>query len=340
MDHYEKMARDYDKFGPIEDIDPKESGFFQRIFEQYGVKSVLDCACGTGKHLYMLGKLGVKVHGSDISPAMLAVAKENLARNHTTVPLILCDFTRLEDKLKGTYDAVVCLSTSLPHLHTDEELLKALVSMKNRLNNKGILVLTQGTSHYNLYKSDKIEPVVNAPEFSRIFFKEHDAQFQTIHVLDLHHSPTKNESNVYTMQYRILLDAEYKTLLEQAGFETVTIYGSFSGEAYDQNSRRLIVLAQKGEEPLAQIDPLAEFRDADGRINQYPVKHALKKQVLAEVAQKFAPGVQYTEKQVNAIIDTAHSFDDSCLLRRELYEQGYLGRKRDGSLYWLAEKSQ
>ena len=337
MDQYDKMAYDYDQFGAIEQVDPKEQQFFRQLFEQYGVKSVLDCACGTGKHLYIFHQLGVKTHGSDISSAMLEVAKENLGRNGISMPLIPCDFMKLEDKLKGTYDALVCLSTSLPHLHTDEELLTALLSMKGRLNAHGILVLTQGTSHFNLYHSEPVETVVNNRDFSRVFIKNHDEQFLTIQILDLFHSESRNESNCYEMKYRILLDHDYERLLKQAGFEHIRIYGNFEFGEYTKESRRLIVVAQKGAEPPKVADPLKEYKDPDGRINRYPAKHALKALVLDFAAGHFETGVEYTEQEVNAILDAVHSFDDICLLRRELYEQGYLGRERDGSRYWLIE---
>lgn len=47
----------------------------------------MDCACGTGQHLYMLSELGYKVCGSDYSCSMLGVAKENLKKLGKNIPL-------------------------------------------------------------------------------------------------------------------------------------------------------------------------------------------------------------------------------------------------------------
>src|SRR5690606_416228 len=144
----------------------------------------LDCACGTGQHLLMLAQSGYNVWGSDYSKSMLEVAHKNLHKKGYNIPLYQCDFRFLEQIFNITFDAIVCLTNSLPHLHTDEDLLTALSSMKNRLNKNGLLVLTQGTTHYTL-TLPSIEVVVNRSDFSRIFIKEHDGRFQTIHILDL-----------------------------------------------------------------------------------------------------------------------------------------------------------
>ncbi len=241
-DLYEKFAYDYDQFGPIEAYLGDERTFFNKIFFEHGVKDVLDCACGTGQHLYMLAQSGYNVAGSDYSQSMLDVARENLAKRGYDIPLYQCDFRYLEKAFDARFDAIVCLTNSLPHLHEDEDLITALKSMKNRLNNGGLLILTQGTTHFTL-DLPAIEVVVNRPDFSRIFVKEHDEKFQTIHVLDLFHSEKRLESNQYDIVYRILLDEDYKRLLSQAGFKDIRFYGDYQMNEYNQKSWRLIVVA-------------------------------------------------------------------------------------------------
>lgn len=130
-DIYEKLAYDYDEFGRIEAYLGSEQGFFERLFAENHVQTVLDCACGTGQHLYMLSELGLTVSGSDYSAHMLRVASENLEKHGKHIPLRQCDFRYLQQAFPETFDAVVCLTTSLPHLHTDEDLVTALTSMKD-----------------------------------------------------------------------------------------------------------------------------------------------------------------------------------------------------------------
>lgn len=243
QDIYKKFAYDYDEFGPIDEYLGDEKTFLNKVFSQAGVKSVLDCACGTGQHLLMLAGLGYDVWGCDYSESMLEVAGKKLAERGLHIPYRQCDFRFLEQKFKRTFDALVCLTTSLPHLHKDDDLLLALRSMKGRLNAGGVLVLSQGTTHFTL-GLPSIEVVVSRKDFSRIYVKEHDQKFQTIHVIDLFHSEDRLENNLYRFVYRILLDEDYKRLLFLSGFKDIQIYGKYDMTPYDFKSRRLIVVAK------------------------------------------------------------------------------------------------
>ena len=174
---------------------------------------------------------------------MLAVAKRNLQQQERNIPLLQCDFRYLENEFDICFDAIVCLTSSLPHLHTNDDLLLAIKSMKSRLNSGGLLVFTSGTTHYNL-TLPSIEVVINREDFSRVFIKEHDNYLQTIHVLDIYHSPHRQEYNQYDIVYRILLDDDYRNLLIQAGFSDIQIYGDYDMSKYNKNSQRLIVVAR------------------------------------------------------------------------------------------------
>ncbi len=52
------------------------------------------------------------------------------------------------------------------------------------------------------------------------------------------------------------------------------------------------------------------------------------------MVSKFSQLVKYTEKEVNALLNQYHTFNDPALLRREMVERKLLARMRDGSAYW------
>jgi hypothetical protein len=83
---------------------------------------------------------------------------------------------------------------------------------------------------------------------------------------------------------------------------------------------------------------IERFLNAEGQVNQWPTKHADKQLVLAYLAAKFSSGISYDEKGVNDLLKQWHTFNDWLLLRRELYEYGYLDRVPDGSKYWPTGK--
>ncbi|HHT53931.1 MAG TPA: DUF2087 domain-containing protein [Clostridiales bacterium] len=83
---------------------------------------------------------------------------------------------------------------------------------------------------------------------------------------------------------------------------------------------------------------LRNFLDGEGRLKIYPAKQKYKILSLFYLASKFKAGRIYTEKEVNLILNQWHTFGDWAMLRRELYDKGFLCRKPDCTAYWLEEK--
>lgn len=79
---------------------------------------------------------------------------------------------------------------------------------------------------------------------------------------------------------------------------------------------------------------IQRFLDEEGRLKQWPAKHAMKDLACLYLAEKFEYDTIYTEPEVNAIVATWHTFGDYFLLRRALVERGHLQRTQNGSQYW------
>ena len=80
---------------------------------------------------------------------------------------------------------------------------------------------------------------------------------------------------------------------------------------------------------------LRPFVDDEGRIKQWPVRQKVQRMAAAYLAACFQPGREYSERQVNQLLLQWHTFGDWAMLRRVLFDWGYLDRERDGSRYWL-----
>lgn len=64
MGFYEDFAEKYDKLVSFESRSKRESGFFRALFDSHRVKTILDCACGTGQHVMMFSEMGLSATGS------------------------------------------------------------------------------------------------------------------------------------------------------------------------------------------------------------------------------------------------------------------------------------
>lgn len=79
---------------------------------------------------------------------------------------------------------------------------------------------------------------------------------------------------------------------------------------------------------------LYTFLDEQDRLWVWPARPAKRNAALQYLATKFQPGKEYTEREVNELLKTWHTFGDHALLRRELYDAKLIERTRDGAKYW------
>jgi predicted transcriptional regulator len=70
----------------------------------------------------------------------------------------------------------------------------------------------------------------------------------------------------------------------------------------------------------------------DGRLKTIPAQRKKLEAVLRYVVKAFDPGVRYSEKQVNEMLNRFH--EDAATLRRELVGYGLMGREGGGGEYW------
>ena len=64
------------------------------------------------------------------------------------------------------------------------------------------------------------------------------------------------------------------------------------------------------------MNDIKGFTDEEGRVKIWPAKKDKKLLILGYIAGKFETGRDYTEKEVNAVIERWHTFGDYFLIRR------------------------
>lgn len=226
---------------------PDYRAFFQIVFTENGVRSVLDCACGTGHDLHLFSSLGCAATGSDISLSMLARARTNLEGTGLSVPLRRVDYRALDTCFKCEFDAVVCLSSSILHMEDKKEVIRALLSMHRVLREKGVLILTQGTTDKQWNTKPRFILNTREKNFTRLFVIDYLEKRTRYNVLDILDQDGVPELTVWSLDYeQILLKDDYARLLNLAGYKKARFYGSYKFEPYSKaTSDMLICVAQK-----------------------------------------------------------------------------------------------
>ncbi|MFZ4655404.1 MAG: metalloregulator ArsR/SmtB family transcription factor [Caldilineaceae bacterium] len=88
---------------------------------------------------------------------------------------------------------------------------------------------------------------------------------------------------------------------------------------------------------LTQPVALRRFLDRAARVTIWPAKRKDQQAVLDYLIAKFAFGQDYTEAQVNDLLNAWHTYGDPAYLRRSLISLGLFQRTPDGARYWRAE---
>jgi SAM-dependent methyltransferase len=113
-----------------------ESAALDELIQQRkpGARALLDVACGTGAHLRHLRER-YEVVGVDLDPAMVQEAGRHLGED----AVFQADMRSL--RLDRTFDAVLCLFSSIGYVRDTDELDAAVASMAAHLNPGGVLVV-------------------------------------------------------------------------------------------------------------------------------------------------------------------------------------------------------
>ncbi len=133
---FEHSARVYDLLYSFKDYEAETRELTAAIRERdREATSLLDVACGTGKHLELLHGTFPDLAGVDLDEGLLAIARERIP----DVPLAHGDMRTFD--LGRTFDAVTCLFSSVGYLRDDDELTEAVGRMTAHLAPGGVLVV-------------------------------------------------------------------------------------------------------------------------------------------------------------------------------------------------------
>lgn len=202
---YNKSTKFYDALYHFRDYKGASENLY-RIIENFNpsAKTLLDTACGTGKHMEHLRKY-IEIEGLDVNEEFLEIAKVRCPENVFHLESMV-DFD-----LKKKFDVVTCLFGSISYVKNIESLNKAIESMSKHLNPKGLLIIEPFFSRENFW-TDRI---------TSNHYDEKDLKISWMHT-----SKIKNGCGVYDIHYLV------GTPEEISYFEEKHELGLFSDSQY------------------------------------------------------------------------------------------------------------
>lgn len=212
---YSQMARYYDKLYSFKDYKQEVLDLLELIkqYVNHDFKSLLDVACGTGKHLEVL-KQYFLCEGLDINPELLDIAK---SRNPE---LAFYQADMLSFKLDKQFDLITCFFGSIGHLQTKEQLFQAVRNMKSHLNHGGILIIEpwHTPDQFKVGRTNLLTVDEEDIKIARCCSSQVSGNKS---ILDLHHlicTPKGTEHFIESLKLCLFLEQDYLDVLSEGGY--------------------------------------------------------------------------------------------------------------------------
>ena len=201
--------------------------------------SVLDMACGAGRHAISFSKKRVKGTAVDLSQRLLAEAKKNAIEAGVNIDFVLSDI--LDYQSVQQFDLIVNLFTSIGYFEKDDENFAVLKKAYSLLKKEGYFVLDYFNKDFllkNLVPTSMISENGLKITQNRSILGNRVIKKITIE---------KNGSiDEFYESVRLYSYEEMSRMLIQTGFDIKKEMGDFYGNPFEKgNSPRLIFFAMK-----------------------------------------------------------------------------------------------
>ena len=227
---YNQIAEKYDFIFPLS---PAHKTFFAS--ELHG-KTILDVGAATGNLTAYLSSQGYEVTAIDLSERLIAKAAEK--------GVIVQQRNMLAIDELPTFDNIVCIGNTLPHLDSKTSVQLFLQRAYGQLTQGGKLVL-QLVNFQKYFAQQQGDYLGNLPliendkvKFERYYYLNEEGKIRFKTILD---DTIKNEE----LLQPIFAD-QLTEWLTQIGFQAINLYGNFKKDPFDkEKSMALIVIAVK-----------------------------------------------------------------------------------------------
>ncbi len=198
--------------------------------------SILDVACGRGRHAFYLNKKGYEVTGIDLSQANISFAEQfKNKRLHFKVHDVRHIFKT------NCFDIVLNLFTSFGYFETEQEHIEALKALQKSLKEDGVFVL-------DYFNTQKIINHLSPQEVKCIddidfYISKHIRDGKIIKHISFEH---RDKKHIFEEEVKAFTHADFENLFAQSGFRVIKCFGDYSLNDFDvTHSDRLIFICKK-----------------------------------------------------------------------------------------------
>jgi SAM-dependent methyltransferase len=199
--------------------------------------TLLDLACGNGRHAYLFSEFSNKVFGLDLSFPLLKKAQRKKAFQKSP-SFVQADMRYFPFKIK--FDVIFSLFTSFGYFDTDEKHLKVATEIAACLVNNGNFVIDYFNARYvreNIVSYGQ-RRIGNITILEKRWMSE-----KWVHKNIVIKKP--GEEKYFQESVRMFELPELSDLLNKAGIKIQKVFGNYDGSNFSKDSKRMVIFAEK-----------------------------------------------------------------------------------------------
>ena len=202
---------------------------------------MLDCPCGQGRHAHLLAEAGLDVDGVDLSPTLVAAARERGAGR--TLRYRRADMRRLPPAWSGRFDAVVNLFTSFGFFADPRDDARVLREFARVLKPGGVLLWHGGDRDGVMAKFVSRDWWTTSDGTLVAQERSFDPLSGFLTVESCWRGPRVSEDR--THRIRLYTPTQLADLMRDAGLVVEQAFDSFSVRPVGRRSSEMMLLARK-----------------------------------------------------------------------------------------------
>ncbi len=250
---------DYDSLEEFRDpqtYDLVDEGYYEDypLTEQWARSlggPLLDLACGTGRMALRMAAQGYQVTGVDITPEMIARARQKAAKQSISIDWVVADARTFH--LQKQFPFIYMLENVFQFFLTREDQEALLARVREHLLPEGCFLFeTRNPSPRNLLEVRHPEPQqYTTPDGGQLVTTEElhydpmtQIQHYTRYLKFLHPGGQQEEKTLHTA-LRYVFPQEMEALLYYNGLQIRSYYGNWQQEPLTATSRSMIYVCQR-----------------------------------------------------------------------------------------------
>lgn len=226
-----------------EDRASKETGFAARTLDLQPGERVLDLCCGQGRHAVLLAAMGLDVVALDLSRQYLDLTEVAARDKGVSLQVVHADMRDIP--FEAHFDAAVNMFSSFGYLESEEQDAKVLESLRRALKPGGRALLDLLNRDWVIANYDEKDWHRDADGTLYLEQRHMDLMTSRNHVTFTAIAPDGTVREVGGHHIRLYTLREAAGMLHDAGLLLEAAYGSFDGEPYGIDTRRMILVIRR-----------------------------------------------------------------------------------------------